>query len=638
MKKLLLIFISFSAAQATDRITVHNRTTRDLYVAIYYVEGKLPWESKYPNAKRASDIVFIEADASGIVQRPTREWGKDRQLAFSEQKEVLLSELPYEALMASKPLIRNKNVGDLQGDVFYIGDRNAKLTGYTTIEWNVEQPLLDAARDKIFNRVPQIKDNPYKNTPAKIRLGNELPEQEKAFLKARIPKTKAAMQKLTGYHVEYVPNIAIVCSGGGYRAMLYCLGALMGAQKTGILDATRYVVGLSGSTWAISGWLLSGQSLQAYHDWLINDLNRGLKSISSSDMSLIGDHLLAKYLYDQPLALVDIYGSLLANELFVRKEHLKQRQTLSSQAQAVKDGNLPMPIYTAIAAEGIKSEQNWYEFTPYEVGAHWMNAYVPSWAFGRKFKNGISTNFAPEQNFGVLMATFGLAIGITIQRLVEELKLKDKASDDWLQNIINLILEKKGEFRFTTADYRNFVRDMQNVPLSNQRLLKMVDAGIGYNLPYPPISGERPERKADIIIFVDASGDDFPEDFKKTERYARSRNLPFPKIDYANVTKKAVSIFNDHKPGVPVVIYIPRIRDVNLFTAPEHAALVKEFEAIKEFDVEGCIKKGACSTFNFSYSPAEAKRLTQLGMLNMMSARSAVISAIQSLQPMPAKG
>lgn len=633
MKKLLIILMVCGTAFA-DRITVHNKTTRDIYAAIYYVEGKLPWESKYPKAKLASDIVFIEADSSGIVQRPRREIGKDRQLAFAEQKEMLTPELEYMQLMAPKnPEIRNKNVGDLQGDVFYIGDRKALLTGYTTVEWNVEKPLLDAARAAVFNSVPQIKDNFYKNTPAKIRLGNELPEQEKAFLQSRIPKTKVAMEKLTGQRIENVPNIAIVCSGGGYRAMLYCLGALIGAQRTGILDATRYMVGLSGSTWAIAGWLLSGQSLQAYHDWLVSDLKRGLKAVNGADISLIGDHLLTKYLYDQPYALVDIYGTLLANEIFAKLGDRKQRQTLSSQAEAIKAGNLPMPIYTAIAAEGIKSEQNWYEFTPYEVGAQWMGAYVPSWAFGRKFKGGVSTNFAPEQNFGVLMATFGLAIGLTIERLVDEIKLKEKASSEWVQNIINTILKKKGEFRFTTADYRNFVRDMQNVPLSDFRLLKMVDAGIGYNLPYPPISGQRPERKADIIIFVDASGDDFPEDFKKTERYARAKNLPFPKIDFSQVTKKAVSVFNDHKPGVPIVIYVPRVLDSELFSAPEYAPLAKDFNSIKNFDVDACILKGACSTFNFSYSKEDAQKLTQLGMLNMMAAKKAVVDAIRSLQP-----
>lgn len=633
MKKLLLILM-FCGTAFADRITVHNKTTRDIYAAIYYVEGKLPWESKYPNAKLASDIVFIEADSSGILQRPRREIGKDRQLAFAEQKEALAPELNYEQLMASKPEIRNKNVGDLQGDVFYIGDRKALLTGYTTVEWNVEAPLLEAARSLVYNSVPQIKENPYKNTPAKVRLGNDLAEQEKAFLQKRIPQNKVAIERLLGQPVEKIPSIAIVCSGGGYRAMLYCLGALMGAEKAGILNATRYVVGLSGSTWAISGWLLSGLSLQAYHDWLISDLNRGLKQVSTADMSLISDHLLTKYLYDQPYALVDIYGSLLANELFKRQGNLKQRQTLSGQADAIKDGQLPMPIYTAIAAEGIKSEQNWYEFSPYEVGAHWMGAYVPSWAFGRKFKNGVSTNFAPEQNFGVLMGTFGLAIGLTIERLVEELKLKEKSSSEWVQNIINTILKKKGEFRFTTADYRNFVRDMQNMPLSDHRLLKMVDAGIGYNLPYPPISGQRPERKADIIIFVDASGDDFPADFKKTESYARAHNLPFPKIDFSNITKKAVSVFNDRQAGVPIVIYVPRVVDPALFSDRDYASLATDFKTIKAFDVDSCILSGPCSTFNFNYSSDDAKKLTHLGMLNMMAAKKAVVDAIRSLQPL----
>lgn len=632
MKKLLVLLLSFGMVCA-DRITIHNKTTRDIYAAIYYVGTKLPWESEYPRAKLASEIIFIEADTSANLERPKRAIGKDRQLAFVEQKELLAPELAYQQLMAKKPEISNINVGDMQGDVFYIGDRKARLTGYTTVAWNVEKPLLEAARNEIYNSVPQIKDNPYKSMPAKVRLGNELSAQEKEFVAQRLPKTKIAMEKLTGQQIERVPTIAIVCSGGGYRAMLYCLGALLGAQKAGILDAATYMVGLSGSTWAISGWLLSGKSLQAYHDWLVSDLNRGLKAVNSKDISLIGDHLLTKYLFDQPYSLVDIYGSLLANELFAQLGQNKQRQTLSAQAEPIKQGQLPMPIYTAVAAENIKSEQNWYEFSPYEVGAQWMGAYVPSWAFGRKFKNGVSTNFAPEQNFGVLMGTFGLALGLSINRLVDEIKLKDKAPSEWVQNIINTILKQHGEFRFTTADYRNFVRDMQNMPLSDKRLLKLIDAGIGYNLPYPPISGQRPERKADIIIFVDASGDDFPEDFKKTERYAREKNLPFPRIDFSKITKRAVSVFKEDDPRVPIVIYVPRVLDQTLFANPEYAKLVNEYQTLRNFDVEMCILKGPCGTFNFNYKEEDARRLTNLGSLNMQAARKAVQEAIVSLQP-----
>ncbi len=628
MKKFIFALLAVATPLAADRMTIHNRTPRDLYMAVYYLGMKLPFKEQ-PVAKIATEIILVEADTSAILERPVRKVGYDRELVFVERKEELTPELTKQQLEK----YHSKNVGYLQGDVFYVGDKDAKFYGYTTVEWNVIKSILDAARAKVMASVPQIVENRYKNSPAKVRLGNELCDQEKSFVSVRMPRAKAAMEKALNQPVERVPKIAIVCSGGGYRAMLFCLGALIGAHNAGILDMTTYLVGLSGSTWAISGWLLSDQSLQVYHDWVVSNLNRGLKEVSAQDVSLMGDHLLCKYFYDQPYGIVDLYGSLLANELFTRTGNRKQRQTLSAQAHAIRNAMHPMPIYTAIAAESSKAEEQWYEFSPFEVGAQWMGAYVPSWAFGRKFKEGVSVNFAPEQNFGVLMGTFGLAIGLTITRLVSEIKLKEKAPSFIVGNIIDSILSNQGESRITSADYRNFARGLPNVPLSDKRKLKMVDAGISYNLPYPPISGERTERKADIIIFVDASAGDFPADLKKAEAYARAHKLQFPPVDFSQVNKRAVSVFKSANPQVPVVIYVPRVVDQTLFANPEYAQLAKEFAGLKTFDIEACITQGPCGTFNFSYSEADARKLTNLGRLNMMAARSAVIEAIKSLQP-----
>jgi hypothetical protein len=160
-----------------------------------------------------------------------------------------------------------------------------------------------------------------------------------------------------------------------------------------------------------------------------------------------------------------------------------------------------------------------------------------------------------------------------------------------------------------------------------QRKLKLVDAGINFNLPYPPISGERPERKMDIIVFVDASGDNLAIDLKHAENYARNHGLKFPAIDYTNIDKKAVSMFkNDADAQVPIVIYMPRIIDRALFNNP-NLPFIKDFESIRNFDIEACIKAGACSTFNFTYTPQQALQLTSLGALNMMAARDAFIQA-----------
>jgi len=46
-----------------------------------------------------------------------------------------------------------------------------------------------------------------------------------------------------------VPNIALLGSGGGERAMVGLLGSLDQLQKIGLLDCVLYLSGVSGSTW-----------------------------------------------------------------------------------------------------------------------------------------------------------------------------------------------------------------------------------------------------------------------------------------------------------------------------------------------------------------------------------------------------
>lgn len=614
----LILFLSTLPALA-DRLTIHNRTPRDLYVAIYYYKSQ---------ADLASQIVFIESDSSGIIERPERKLLYDRELVFVEHKKLLKPSLAKEEFKKFSSL----NVGTLKGDVFYIGDKNAEFYGYTTAEWNVVEPAIQKARKLIMDQLPAIVENPYKNTAASVRSSNELPSQEKEFLQQRRPKVKATIEKLLGKNIntQDVPTIALVCSGGGYRAMLYTIGALQGGANTGILDACTYMVGLSGSTWAIGGWMLSGKSIQDYHKWVTTNIHHGLKKISPDNLILMGDALLTKYFFDTPYDIVDLYGLLLANELLAESGKKRQRRTLSEQAQRIHNGSLPLPIYTAIAAETISTEENWYEFTPYEVGAAWLGMYVPSWAFGRKFNKGVSVNFAPEQNFGVLMGTFGLAIGITVERLMQEINLKDminKIRIPMVENIINKILQEQAQLRITSSDFFNFAFGIGSF---NNRIIKLVDAAINNNLPFNPVNGHRKDRSCDIFIVVDASAGTIAGELRKAEQAMRNQGIKFPVIDYANIEKNPVSMFIDEKdPQTPIVIYISNTFEKQLFdqvkNQPQYAALKPLLE---NFDITLCLKE-SCRTFNFNYPEKVARQMSALGEFNSTVAADKIKKAIQ---------
>lgn len=613
-----------------DRLGIHNKTPRDLYVAIYRIGMKIPFKDQ-PKAKRITNTVFLESDSYGVIERPEREIGSDRELVFVEDANLLKQELTKEDLDKH----HSKNVGNLQGDVFYIGDQDGEFYGYTTSEWNVVKPIIEAARAQVLNQLPQVVQNPYKNRVAHVRTDHGISAQEKIFLERRMPRSKNACEQLTGKSLDgkRVPLVALVESGGGYRATLFATGVGAGAEKSGIMDVISHLVGLSGSTWAIAGYVSSGKSFSEYHDWLIRNVKYGLRKITIDDAKLMGQALLTKYMFREDLDIVDLYGLLLANELFAEFGDRKQRMTLSGQLERAQSGTIPWPIYTAIFAQ---AENIWITFDPAEVGSHAIGGFVPSWSFGRPYRKGKSVNFAPEQSLGVLLGTFGLAIGISLTRLVQEIDLKNKVNVTFVHNIIDRILEEAGENRLTTSNFFNFTYQMDGTRFQEKEKWSLVDAGILFNLPAPPILGDQPGRIADIIIFVDASSGNFTDELRNVEKYAQLKKYKFPPIDYTNLDSKGVSLFIDKKdPQAPVVIYIPRVVDEDLISKMKSQAMQQAQPAFKDviplienFNVEVCLRNGPCSTFNFKYSEEEARALAALGMFNMMAAKDAVVQAL----------
>lgn len=510
------------------------------------------------------------------------------------------------------------------------------------MKWNilfliVIMPIaqIDAAHDRgffndieqeIYDSLPAIGQNPYKDTIASVRIGNNLCQQENEYIAKRIPKVRACLSNVGISLGNNTPVIAVACSGGGYRAMLYTIGALKALDESGLMDSITYLVGLSGSTWAIGTWISSGKSVSTFHDWIIDSIGSDMKEIDDDDIALIDTVLLTKYAAGQSIGFVDVYGACIANDLFDFFSSDKERVYLSDQASKIADGSLPFPLYTAISAQN-PSEQFWYEFDPYEIGAPWLNAYVPTWAFGRQCNNGVSTSNAPEQSLGTLFGTFGLAVGVTFKELVQDTDIADSMKTALAKKILQKLIADFGSDRPIYAEYYNFVYGLSTMQFNNQQTLDMVDAGIDFNLPYPPISGQRPERKADIIIFVDASAGTVGAELQNVENYARANNLPFPVIDYASIGNNAVSIFKSDDPQVPVVIYVPRIVDHGLLEAHKND-LPDLYSYLNNFDIEKCIAQGACDTFNFSYTPDQARQVTALGEFNMLMAKESLLQVV----------
>jgi cytosolic phospholipase A2 len=619
----LYAFALITSITYSDTLTVYNHTPRDVYIAVYYQAAQYTFSDS--NAQRVTPIYCLESGKVVVMERPAWSIWYNRELIFNENQSLLANTISGADVVA----YHAKNVDGYQNMVCHLADDEGEIYGYNAIDWNLVQVPFAYAQQQFLNMLPAINNNPYKNTVAHIRMSNDLCDQEYAYCMQRAPIIQACLNNYChNKRGSHIPTIALVCSGGGYRAMLYTIGALEGITDLQLLDGLMYVVGLSGSTWAIGTWISSGKSIHAFHNWIVDNIGFDMKECDSDDITLMGNTLLTKYFSGQPLGFVDIYGSCIANDIFDFFSDDKIQVHLSDQSKYIASGVLPLPLYTAISGQTSNLENLWYEFSPYEVGASWLNAYVPTWAFGRKFKNGISVSNAPEQPMGTLLGTFGLALGITLKRMLQESNIADDMKFTLTKKLLGHIIAHFGDDRPISAEYFNCTFGVPQTPFNDVKISYLVDAGINCNLPYPPISGQRAARKADIIIFVDASGDTVGNELRNVEAYARTNNLPFPAIDYTHLADHAVSVFqNVDDTAVPVVIYIPRVVDKKLLE--DHKNDMSDLYAkLINFDVESCIDKGACNTFNFSYTHDQAEQLIALGQFNTIMAADVIRDAV----------
>lgn len=483
-----------------------------------------------------------------------------------------------------------------------------------------------------------IVNNPYQNVVATVRIGNNLPPQEIAYRAKRAPKVKVALENLLGRSLDdkEIPIIALIGSGGGYRAMLCTTGFLTGAEKIGLWDAATYITALSGSTWALGPYMMMGWSWADFKVYLEGVVIKNIYKINSTDARYIADVFATKLAFNQSVTTVDLFGALLANRLLHGFDNKRQTLYLSQQASRIEDASRPYPIYTAIdGSEKVVHDAHWYEFTPYEVGAAAFGVYVPTWAFGREFFEESSLDFAPEQTLGFILGTCGSAFALHLGFVWDEL------IEDISNNILKSLMEKhviaplKGK-RVFWAEVNNYMKGIVDIPnayanLQTRETLKLVDAGIAFNLPYPPVSGERPERKADVMIFLDSSAGSIANELKKTEKYARKHGLKFPLIDYTDLEKKTFAVFKDETDfSVPVVIYMPRTSDELLWQENKLKPEFNMYGDIEGFDMEECTRKfgQVCNTLNFEYSEEQAQQVMNQMEFNMVVNKDNIIEVL----------
>ncbi len=472
-----------------------------------------------------------------------------------------------------------------------------------------EEKVIRPAIDELKK---DISGHQFATTDAHVRQGTTLNQDELMYRDKRLPRIKTALEKMLGTILTdgEVPTIAFCASGGGCRAMLATLGFLLKAEETGLLDASMYLSTLSGSTWLAAPWTTKGGSLASYKTTLVPRMPITLGSYRPS-MKELTKIFTRKLMNEQPLSVIDLFGGFLAHKFLGDLGSQKDSIGLSASWQHIKDGSMPFPIYTAL--EGTTRE--WFEFTPLEVGtAAFGGSYVPTWSLGRHFHNGTSKDFDIETPLGFLMGVFGSAFSASINEVVQGIKRTMPFSPlgVGLEEIV-AIKSIDGNKRFYPAKMANFTYGMAH-HLKNQKLLTLVDAGVAFNLPLPPLL--TPARKVDIIIMLDATElAPVAADLKKSALYAQVSRRPFPVIE--GTSDGAYTIFKAaDNPAAPIVVHIP----------------FKKYAPHGDFDpIKSAASGGFVHGANFSYNSRQVETVTGLASAIMDASMNGIKDAIKQV-------
>ncbi|XP_028401055.1 cytosolic phospholipase A2-like [Dendronephthya gigantea] len=501
-----------------------------------------------------------------------------------------------------------------------------------------------------------------------LRLSYDLCDKEKEFLKRRKQKIlrnlrQISKKKQEPRSVNEVPTIAIMGSGGGYRAVCGLSGVFCALQEGGILDCATYVTGLSGSSWYIS----SLYAREGWPDhWACEDMAKDLQKrfdtniLSHFDLLDFTDRLERKAKSGQLVRGTDYFGMVIGDALLPNQE-----SKLSYQSLKVKHGELPLPVTTGIRVRvdlPAAEFNEWVEFSPFEYGIAKYGVFGKTEEFGGKYYKGSLVKRFEEPPLHYLQGIWGSAYSIILNTLSDRdkkpvektkvdvlgesahLKGEDDDSDDedydeikdenWLKqtmNPMNIFSNRKGKAAETFNILRGlkFKRseedDFDDAP-GKDKTMCIVDSGIAFNSPYPAML--RPERKVELILsfeFSKRDRDNEPpfQELLKAEVWAKDHSLPFPQIKGNPVTEdpeiRECYVFeNKDDVRCPTILHFPLVnKTFRNYLKPGVQRVTKEDRDFANFDIFDDADK-SYSTFEFQYEKRTFDRLKEMMKFNTL--------------------
>lgn len=432
--------------------------------------------------------------------------------------------------------------------------------------------IWQEAHDPLVNREIRYSAN--------VRVSSELCDEEKEYLLRRKIVTRAALASYLGLkekdiNPDDVPTIAMCGSGGGLRALIAGSGSMFATEEDGLFDCVTYTAGVSGSCWlqllylstfakgSVGSLIQHLKARSSIHIAYPPVAFQSLTSLPTSKYLLSG---LVEKLKGDPNAdfgLVDMYGLLLGARYLVPRGELgvdARDFKLSNQRMYLRQGQHPLPIYTAVrheipaeeatasrdrdslpTVEEMKKEPyfQWFEITPYEFFCEEFSAGIPTWALGRRFFGG--KDVPPENQFHLpeirtplLMGIFGSAFCATLSHYYREIRplLRTITGFQTIDQLVSVRDDDLSKVHpIDPAIIPNFAYQMygklpKSTPASilDGEYIHLMDAGMSNNLPIYPLL--RPGRNVDILVAFDASADIKTDNWLSVaDGYARQRGI-----------------------------------------------------------------------------------------------------------------
>ncbi|CAI5756204.1 unnamed protein product [Candida verbasci] len=379
-----------------------------------------------------------------------------------------------------------------------------------------------------------------------LRVAKGLSDEEKEWVEGRNQVTDQALieflrhANMTNFDAENFINglndsikIGLAYSGGGYRAGTCALGQLAAIDNRtdgawehglgGLLQASTYMVGLSGGNWMVGSIALnnftSTQRIIDKND--IWDLTHSIMNVGGWNVVQtykyykgISDDIDKKRDAGYEVSITDTWGRALSYQFFSTLNDTGAALTWSTlqDADVFKNHEMPFPI---VVADGrapstkiISGNSTIYEFNPFEMGS-----WDPSLYQFMKIKY-LGTDLEDGENNGTCIGGFdnaGYIMG-TSSSLFNQfiLQINTTSISSTIKSILTSILQNLSEEENDVAVYEpNPFYDSQVGYSENtiqNKSLNLVDGGEdGQNIPLYPLLQQ--DRSVDVIFAYDNSAD-----------------------------------------------------------------------------------------------------------------------------------